>query len=108
MIAVLVALLLVTPIPKGPDAPHVVAVDAAEIPYAAMEKDAMERDAAGKGAVARADDPRCGPAATAPVPDGQPIRVVMPPAKVFTVGAIPAAMWRRPPVADPTWRLNFQ
>ncbi|GLZ00123.1 hypothetical protein [Actinoplanes sp. NBRC 103695] len=54
------------------------------------------------------DDPGCGPAATTPVPDALPIRVSMPPAAPFTVGAIPAAMWRRPPVADPTWRLNFQ
>ncbi|MFG1603440.1 hypothetical protein [Actinoplanes sp. NPDC049265] len=55
-----------------------------------------------------ADDPRCGPAAATPVPDGRAIRVVLPPAGAFVVGAIPAARWRRPPVADPTWRLNFQ
>ncbi|MEV7625942.1 hypothetical protein [Actinoplanes sp. NPDC089786] len=95
MIAALVAVLLAaaTPVPAAPVAPHVVAVDAAEIPDRVS---------------GRADDPRCGPAAPSPVPDGRPIRVVMPPAKAFTVGAIPAAMWRRPPVTDPTWRLTFQ
>jgi hypothetical protein len=59
-----------------------------------------------------ADDPtataRCGDPAADPVPDGQPIVVTIPPAGPFTVGAIPATSWRSPPVADPSWRLNFQ
>jgi hypothetical protein len=50
---------------------------------------------------------RCGPASTAPVPDGVPIQVLLPPAPVFTVGQIPASSWRNPPSADPTWRLNY-
>ncbi|MEV6494932.1 hypothetical protein AB0M20_40865, partial [Actinoplanes sp. NPDC051633] len=32
----------------------------------------------------------------------------LPPAAAFTVGAIPAGTWRRPPVADPTWQLAFR
>ncbi|WP_433731674.1 hypothetical protein ACQP2Y_23315 [Actinoplanes sp. CA-051413] len=53
-------------------------------------------------------DARCGSAAADPVPDGQPIVVSMPPAPAFTVGAIPAASWKNPPVADVTWRLQYQ
>jgi hypothetical protein len=53
-------------------------------------------------------DARCGNAAADPVPDGQPIVVSMPPAPAFTVGAIPASSWRNPPVADPSWRLQYQ
>ncbi|GAA3347339.1 hypothetical protein GCM10020358_61750 [Amorphoplanes nipponensis] len=53
-------------------------------------------------------DARCGPAAPDPVPDGEPIVVTMPPAPAFTVGRIPATAWRDPPVADPSWRLQFQ
>ncbi|MEU8608668.1 heparinase II/III family protein [Actinoplanes sp. NPDC048791] len=51
---------------------------------------------------------RCGNAAAEPVPDGQPIRVSLPPAPTFTVGAIAAASWRNPPVADATWRMQYQ
>lgn len=53
-------------------------------------------------------DARCGSAAPAAVPDGRPIVVRLPPAAPFTVGRIPASSWRRPPVADPTWRMNYQ
>jgi hypothetical protein len=53
-------------------------------------------------------DARCGPAAPDPVPDGQPIKVSMPPAPIFTVGAIAAASWRKPPVSDATWRMRYQ
>ncbi|MEV6636819.1 hypothetical protein AB0M54_39400 [Actinoplanes sp. NPDC051470] len=65
-----------------------------------------------KAARAAADDPtadaRCGNPAADPVPDGEPIVVTMAPAAPFTVGKIPASMWRNPPVTDPTWRLNFE
>ena len=62
------------------------------------------------GPPGRADVPasaRCGAAATQPVPDGQPIRVSLPPAPAFTVGAIPSSWWRTPPSADPSWKLTF-
>jgi hypothetical protein len=42
------------------------------------------------------------------VPDGEPIIVTIGAAAPFTVGQISAATWRQPPVADPSWRLNFQ
>jgi hypothetical protein len=49
---------------------------------------------------------RCGDPAADPVPDGQPI-VVSLGSTTFTVGKIPKTVWRKPPSADPTWRLNF-
>jgi hypothetical protein len=49
----------------------------------------------------------CGRADADPVPDRKPIVVSLPPARAFTVGKIPARMWRHPPVGDPTWRLKF-
>jgi hypothetical protein len=58
------------------------------------------------------DDPtlnaRCGDPAPDPVPDGEPIVVTIPPAAPFTVGAIPAGYWKKPPVTDPAWRLTFR
>ncbi|MEU4220056.1 hypothetical protein [Actinoplanes sp. NPDC026623] len=51
---------------------------------------------------------RCGPAAPAPVRDGQDIVVKLAPAPPFTVGEIKPASWRRPPVADPTWLLRYR
>jgi Heparinase II/III-like protein len=53
-------------------------------------------------------DSLCPPASPDPVPDGQPIVVELPPADPFTVGQIPAAVWRNPWVADPTWRVWFE
>ena len=53
-------------------------------------------------------DSRCGSAATEPVPNGESIQVSMPPAPVFTVGSIPAASWVNPPVANATWRMQYQ
>jgi hypothetical protein len=50
----------------------------------------------------------CPPASPNPVPDGQPIVVELPPAASFTVGQIPAIVWRNPWVDDPTWRLWFE
>jgi hypothetical protein len=49
----------------------------------------------------------CGPPASTPVPDGQPIVVKLPPAAAFTVGKISASMWRHPSVSDPAWQLSF-
>jgi hypothetical protein len=49
----------------------------------------------------------CGPPASAPVPDGKPIVVQLPPAPDFTVGKISASMWQHPAVSDPAWRLSF-
>jgi heparinase II/III-like protein len=43
-----------------------------------------------------------------PVPDGVPIVVSLPPAAPFTVGEIPARVWRQPWVKDPTWRVYFE
>ena len=64
-----------------------------------------------RAAAADAEDPTatagCGPAATSPVNDGDPIVVSMPPAPAFTVGKIAATSWRNPPSADPTWRMNY-
>ncbi|MFI1995967.1 hypothetical protein [Actinoplanes sp. NPDC020271] len=42
------------------------------------------------------------------VPDGRPIQVTLPPAPSMTVGEITGETWRRPPVTDPAWLLNFQ
>jgi hypothetical protein len=67
---------------------------------------------AGGKKAADADDPtanaRCGTAAPDPVPDGEDIVVSLAPAPSFTVGKISAASWRKPPVTDPTWRLNYE
>ena len=99
-----------TAVPAGaaPADPHVITLD----PVAVDDIGALEQIYGPQGPQAAAPDPtadaRCGPAASSPVPDGVPIVVRMPPAPAFTVGAIPAASWRRPPVADVTWRLQFQ
>jgi hypothetical protein len=49
----------------------------------------------------------CGAPAGKHPPDGRPMVVTIPGAPPFTVGEIPAGSWRKPPSADPTWRLNF-
>lgn len=96
-----------------PVGPHVIPTD----PAAIDDIDALQQIYGGLPATADrqrilADDPtadaRCGNPSTDPVPDGQPIVVTMAPAPSFTVGAIPAASWKNPPVADPTWRLQYQ
>ncbi|ROP31424.1 hypothetical protein EDD30_4324 [Couchioplanes caeruleus] len=51
---------------------------------------------------------RCGAAAPGPVPDGEDIVVKLSPAAPFTVGKINPTTWRRPPVADPTWRMGYE
>jgi hypothetical protein len=88
--------------------PHVVPIDPASVD----EPDALLQlyratDPRGSLAADPTADARCGPASTAPVPDGEPINVLIPPAPVFTAGKIQASSWRNPPSADPTWRLNY-
>jgi len=109
----LAALLLGVTLLSGPPAsaapgPHVVPIDPASIDDVnALLKLYSTKDRA-PGLV---DDPtanaHCGDAAPDPVPDGQPINVLIPSGPMFTVGAIPAASWRTTPSADPTWRLNY-
>lgn len=50
----------------------------------------------------------CGAAASHQVRDDQPVVVRLAPAPAFTVGAVPSAWWRRPPSANPSWRLSFR
>ncbi|WP_143232263.1 hypothetical protein [Actinoplanes regularis] len=50
----------------------------------------------------------CPDPALTPVLDGRPIRVDLKPAQPLVVGEIPAEWWRKPPVTDPGWWLNFQ
>lgn len=52
--------------------------------------------------------PDCGPPSATAVPDGQPIVVSLPPAPLFTVGAINPYVWRHPMVASASWRLQFE
>jgi hypothetical protein len=59
-------------------------------------------------ALAQEGSVTCATPAQDPVPDGEPIVVSLPPAEPFTVGEIPASVWRQPWVTDPTWRLNFE
>lgn len=63
---------------------------------------------AGRATTATTTTPDCGPASATPVPDGEPIVVSLPPAPLFTVGQIKAAVWRHPMVADLSWRLHFE
>jgi hypothetical protein len=44
----------------------------------------------------------------APVPDGQPIVVTIPPGPTFTVGQIPPAWWKTPPYGDAGWKLALR
>ena len=107
MAAALSAVMLVSS-PAAASDPHVIPIDPAttddpealRILYAPPPRD---RSALDPTQVAR-----CGTAAPNPVPNGEPIVVSMPPAPTFTVGQIPASWWRTPPVADPTWQLNFR
>jgi hypothetical protein len=59
-------------------------------------------------ALAQGEVASCGAPAPDPVPDGEAIVVSLPPAEPFTVGEIPATVWRSPWVSDPTWRLRFE
>ncbi|GAA3344498.1 hypothetical protein GCM10020358_48030 [Amorphoplanes nipponensis] len=92
----------------GPAGPHVIPPD----PVAVDDIDALEQIYGAPSRSALAEDPtadaRCGDPAAEPVPDGEPIKVSMPPAPVFTVGSIAATSWRTPPVADATWRMQYQ
>lgn len=108
--AALVPLLALTLAPSSPARAadvHVIPFDPVLIddPAALMQLYRHTRESPGRAAVP--SSARCGAAATQPLPDGEPIRVSLPPAPAFTVGAIPSSWWRNPPVADPSWRLTF-
>jgi hypothetical protein len=103
--------MLSLPLQAGAEAhePHVVGIDPASLD----QPDALRKaySSQGDGKVRSFDltsQARCGDPAPDPVPDGQPIVVLMAPAPPFTVGSIPAASWRTPPATDPTWLLNYQ
>src|SRR3954454_9237028 len=89
--------------------PHVLPIDRALLddPDAILQIYSQQPAPAGRLAADPTADARCGGPAADPSPGGRPTVVTLPPAAPFTVGAIPAALWRRPPVSDPTWRLNF-
>ncbi|WP_328474178.1 hypothetical protein OHA21_14475 [Actinoplanes sp. NBC_00393] len=107
MTTLMVSAVLVGATPAAAADPHVIPRD----PVAIDDIDAL-LEIYGPPEPRRSADPtadaRCGSAAIDPVPDGQPIVVSMPPARGFTVGAIPSSWWRSPPVTDPTWLLQFQ
>jgi hypothetical protein len=50
----------------------------------------------------------CGAAAPDPVHDGAPIVVTLGAGPSFTVGAIPASWWRKPPYGDAGWQLHLR
>jgi hypothetical protein len=109
-LAVAAAFVNATPaLAAKPPKPHVVGIDPVSIEEPAAIRDLYRMSKSSKKRLV--DDPTadagCGPAATAPVPDGEPIIVSMPPADPFTVGQIPATSWRNPPSQDPTWKLNY-
>jgi hypothetical protein len=88
---------------------HVVPIDPASLddPQALLKLYAPPTPNA-RRAVDPTADARCGDPAPDPIVEGDPLRVTIPPAEAFEVGKIDPATWRNPPVADPTWRLNFQ
>src|SRR3954454_11066086 len=92
-----------------PPKPHVIGIDPVSIEEPAAILDIYRMSKSSKKRLV--DDPTadagCAPAAAAPVPDGEPIIVSLPPADPFTVGKIDPNSWRNPPSADPTWRLNY-
>jgi len=109
VLALTAALLGAGPAAAASAGPHVIPLD----PIVVDDLDALEEIYGPlPGFKALDEDPtadaRCGAAAPDPVPDGQPIKVSMPPAPTFTVGSIAAASWRNPPVSDPTWRMRYQ
>jgi hypothetical protein len=107
--ALMLAGVLVAAAPAAAAEPHVTPIDpvAYDDPDALMALYRVPRPNA-REAVDPIEVARCGTVAPQPVPDGQPIVVVIPPGPAFTVGAISTSMWRNPPVTDPTWRQNFQ
>jgi len=109
VLALIATLLGAGPAGAAPAGPHVIPPD----PVAIDDTDALQQIYGQLPELRALDadptaDARCGAAAPDPVPDGQPIKVSMPPAPVFTVGAIAAASWRKPPVSNATWRMRYQ
>ena len=111
---------LPTAAPAGASGPHVLTVPSeAEFEAAVAAGDPLALSIFGVGgldargpasaraAAAALASSGCGAAGAAPVPDGKPIVVSLPPARAFTVGKISARTWRKPPVSDPTWQLRF-
>ncbi len=95
--------------PVEPADVHVIGIDPLSIDDLGAIREVYAAPAATRRSAADPTaDARCGDPAPAAVPDGEPIVVRMPPAAPFTVGEIPASSWRNPPVADPTWRMNYQ
>jgi hypothetical protein len=90
--------------PDPSPSPSAVAVPALP-PHTFAVPDQETSDAIAAAAVTT--DSGCGAASTTPVKDGARIVVRIKPAKAFTVGKISASSWRKPPVADPAWRLEF-
>ncbi|WP_436527284.1 hypothetical protein [Actinoplanes sp. HUAS TT8] len=104
-VALAVGVVFVDPVAARADDPHVMPVDPATY-------DDLTAIGPAFGIAADPDDPTstagCGAAASDPVPDGVPIVVRIGTAAPFTVGQVSAATWKNPPVADPSWRLDFQ
>ncbi len=100
--------MLADPVPASADDPHLMPLD----PVTYDDLDAVRQLYVPPDGSAQAADPTasalCGPAAPDPVPDGEPIVVTIGEAAPFTVGQVAAETWRKPPVTDPSWRLNFQ
>ncbi len=75
---------------------------------APADPDATVRAPATATADVRAEIQQSCPAPSpAAVPDGTPIVVSLPPARVFTVGGLTGRHWRNPPLTDPSWRLGW-
>lgn len=95
----------VDPVAARADEPHVLPVDPSTY-------DELTVTGPIYGTRVDPDDPTatagCGDASAQPVPDGEPIVVKIGSAAPFTVGSVSAATWKTPPVADPSWRLDFQ
>jgi hypothetical protein len=107
--ALLLGGVLSVTLPASADDTHVVPIDPASLddPQALLKLYAPPKPT-GRLAADPTADARCGDPSPDALADGEPITVRIPPGEPFTVGQIAAATWRNPPVADPTWRLNFQ
>src|SRR3954447_12985232 len=107
-VALAAGVVLTNPVPALADTPHVMPLD----PLTYDDLDALIQSYGPADAGSQTADPtaaaRCGAGAPDPLPDGQPITVTIGSAPAFTLGQINAATWQYPPVADPSWRLNFQ
>src|SRR3954454_10358474 len=78
-------------------APHVIVLPDPGLPA----------DQAAAATLAAAGTTKCSSPSSDPVQDGQPIRVTLPPAPTFTVGAVNPRWWHSPRLASVTWQLGF-